>query len=643
MTSWTFTSESVTEGHPDKMADQISDAILDAILERGPDGPGGVRDAASRPAWPSSPVRSRPTPTSTSRSIVRETINEHRLRPRVVRLRRQHVRRAGVARRAVARHRPGRRRLRGGAHRARRGEDLLNSAGRRRPGDDVRLRLRRDRRPHAAADLAGAPHGRAPGRGAQGRHAAVPAPRRQDPGHLRLRGRQAGRGCAPCSSRRSTAPASTATTSIQPDLIEHVIQPVVPGAVRRRRLRRVRQPDRAGSCSAARMRDTGLTGRKIIVDTYGGMARHGGGAFSGKDPSKVDRSAAYAARWVAKNVVAVGRGARAARSRSPTPSAWPSRSRSWSRRSAPRRSTTPRIVEAVRRLFDLRPAAIIRDLDLRRPIYKRTAAYGHFGRPPTTAASPGSAPTRSTTCARRSGSDPPVPATAEADPTGRGARPAGACHDPGVAVGARMRSSCGCCRTSRPSPRPSTTWSPSAWPARCASARWCGSPCTAGGSGAGSWRSTSSRRPGVALTPIAKVTGWGPSADAGRAGRLGGVAVGRAGRRSCCARRRPTPPCRGCRRRRPPPTVDRPVRPAARRARAGAALDAGASRACGCRRPSTRPRSSLAAAARGAHALVLAPSAAGGPPPRPLRLRRAGVGRAPSCPGTGPRPRPGPR
>ena len=110
------------------------------------------------------------------------------------------------------------------------------------------------------------------------------------------------------------------------------------------------------------------------------MARHGGGAFSGKDPSKVDRSAAYAARWVAKHVVAVRRGRGAARSRSPTPSAWPTRSRSWSRPSAPRRSTRPRSQRPCDELFDLRPAAIIRDLDLRRPIYRGTAAYGHFGR-----------------------------------------------------------------------------------------------------------------------------------------------------------------------------------------------------------------------------------------------------------------------
>ena len=127
------------------------------------------------------------------------------------------------------------------------------------------------------------------------------------------------------------------------------------------------------------MGDAGLTGRKIIVDTYGGMARHGGGAFSGKDPSKVDRSAAYAMRWVAKNVVAAGL---ARRCEVPVASAIG--------RAHPMglyvetfgtETVDPaRIGAAIRDVFDLRPAAIVRDLDLLRPIYRATSAYGHFGR-----------------------------------------------------------------------------------------------------------------------------------------------------------------------------------------------------------------------------------------------------------------------
>jgi len=127
------------------------------------------------------------------------------------------------------------------------------------------------------------------------------------------------------------------------------------------------------------MGDAGLTGRKIIVDTYGGMARHGGGAFSGKDPSKVDRSAAYAMRWVAKNIVASGLARRVevqvayAIGKSHPVGFYVD---------AFGTETVPveTITEAVREVFDLRPAAIIADLDLLRPIYAQTAAYGHFGR-----------------------------------------------------------------------------------------------------------------------------------------------------------------------------------------------------------------------------------------------------------------------
>lgn len=125
--------------------------------------------------------------------------------------------------------------------------------------------------------------------------------------------------------------------------------------------------------------DAGLTGRKIIVDTYGGFARHGGGAFSGKDPSKVDRSAAYAMRWVAKNVVAAGLARRCevqvayAIGKSHPVGLYVETFGT---------GTVPddRLITAIREVFDLRPAAIIRDLDLLRPIYRRTAAYGHFGR-----------------------------------------------------------------------------------------------------------------------------------------------------------------------------------------------------------------------------------------------------------------------
>nr|BFF16982.1 methionine adenosyltransferase [Promicromonospora thailandica] len=125
--------------------------------------------------------------------------------------------------------------------------------------------------------------------------------------------------------------------------------------------------------------DAGLTGRKIIVDTYGGMARHGGGAFSGKDPSKVDRSAAYAMRWVAKNVVAAGLARRCeAQVAYAIGKAHPVGLyvETFGTETVP----VERITAAIREVFDLRPAAIVRDLDLLRPIYRATSTYGHFGR-----------------------------------------------------------------------------------------------------------------------------------------------------------------------------------------------------------------------------------------------------------------------
>lgn len=127
------------------------------------------------------------------------------------------------------------------------------------------------------------------------------------------------------------------------------------------------------------MGDAGLTGRKIIVDSYGGMARHGGGAFSGKDPSKVDRSAAYAMRWVAKNIIAAGLADRcevqvayAIGKAQPVGL--------FIETFGTEKTSLEKISKAVEEIFDLRPAAIIRDLDLLRPIYNKTAAYGHFGR-----------------------------------------------------------------------------------------------------------------------------------------------------------------------------------------------------------------------------------------------------------------------
>jgi S-adenosylmethionine synthetase len=171
---------------------------------------------------------------------------------------------------------------------------------------------------------------------------------------------------------------------IKPDVIEHVLRPILPHALYdERRLEGERDFVYVNPTGkfviGGPMGDTGLTGRKIIVDTYGGAARHGGGAFSGKDPTKVDRSAAYAARYVAKNVVAAGLADRcevnvayAIGVARPVSIAV----RTFNTEQIP----VARIEELVREHFDLRPAAILRDLDLCRPIFAKTAAYGHFGR-----------------------------------------------------------------------------------------------------------------------------------------------------------------------------------------------------------------------------------------------------------------------
>jgi S-adenosylmethionine synthetase len=167
-------------------------------------------------------------------------------------------------------------------------------------------------------------------------------------------------------------------TMIRPDLIEQVIRPVIPEQFASDNYAVHINPT-GEFVKGGPHADTGLTGRKIIVDTYGGMGRHGGGAFSGKDPSKVDRSAAYAARWVAKHVVASGAASRcevqvayAIGMAQPISILVETFGTNTVDESA--------IESAVRSVFDLRPAAIVRDLDLMRPIYRKTAAYGHFGR-----------------------------------------------------------------------------------------------------------------------------------------------------------------------------------------------------------------------------------------------------------------------
>jgi S-adenosylmethionine synthetase len=175
------------------------------------------------------------------------------------------------------------------------------------------------------------------------------------------------------------APAIDLEGLLAPDIREHVVQPVVAGLELDTTGYRLLVNPTGRFEIGGPMGDAGLTGRKIIIDTYGGMARHGGGAFSGKDPSKVDRSAAYAMRWVAKNVVAAGLADRCeAQVAYAIGKAMPVGL--FVECFGTENVAVEKIQDAVLQVFDLRPAAIIRDLDLLRPIYSQTAAYGHFGR-----------------------------------------------------------------------------------------------------------------------------------------------------------------------------------------------------------------------------------------------------------------------
>ena len=168
------------------------------------------------------------------------------------------------------------------------------------------------------------------------------------------------------------------TEQLRADIMENVIRQVIPAQLLDENTKYFINPT-GRFVVGGPQGDSGLTGRKIIVDTYGGYARHGGGAFSGKDPSKVDRSAAYAARWVAKNIVAAGIASKcevelayAIGVAEPVSILVDTFGTG--------KVEDERIEQAVEKVFDLRPAAIIRALDLRKPIYRATAAYGHMGR-----------------------------------------------------------------------------------------------------------------------------------------------------------------------------------------------------------------------------------------------------------------------
>ena len=366
-----FTSESVTEGHPDKMCDQISDAILDAILRDDPE----ARVACEAATTTGTVMVLGEITTSTYvefQTVVRDTIKEigytdarygfdYRTCGTLVSV---HEQSPDIKR---------------GVDEAleTRGKGDVNDQG---AGDQGMMFGFACRETPELMPLPIALAHRLARRLADVRkNGTLPYLRPDGKTQVTV---EYERG-VPTAVRTVVVAAQhdeeVATERLRDDVIQSVIREVIP-----RNLRRVDPVIHVNPTGrfviGGPMGDAGLTGRKIIVDTYGGMARHGGGAFSGKDPSKVDRSAAYAARWVAKNVVAAGLADRfeielsyaigIARPLSISIETFNTG-----------KIPDERILGLIDRHFDLRPAAITRALDLRRPIFRQTAAYGHFGRP----------------------------------------------------------------------------------------------------------------------------------------------------------------------------------------------------------------------------------------------------------------------
>ncbi len=370
-----FTSESVTEGHPDKIADQVSDSVLDAILDQDPD----ARVACETLLTTGLCIVAGEITTSAVvdiTSVARQTILDigyddgakgldGRTCAVLVSLGQQspdiadgvdnsHEQRSGTG-----------------------GEDELNSQG---AGDQgMMFGYACDDNDDFMPLPIWLAHRLSMRLSQVRRSGLVPYLRPDGKTQVTIAyegGRPVGVDTVLVSTQHEDGYDSQ--TTIKHDIIEHVITPLLPPELDTSAMRVFVNPSGKFVLGGPHA-DAGLTGRKIIVDTYGGMARHGGGAFSGKDPSKVDRSASYAARWVAKHVVAAGAAQRCevqvayaigvARPVSVLVETF-----------GTERVDRSRIAKAVDAIFDLRPAAIIRDLELRRPIYRHTAAYGHFGR-----------------------------------------------------------------------------------------------------------------------------------------------------------------------------------------------------------------------------------------------------------------------
>jgi S-adenosylmethionine synthetase len=374
VSNYTFTSESVTEGHPDKMADQVSDAVLDAILEQDPDGRVAcetllttglcvVAGEITTQAYVDIPRLARDVIKSigydnalygfdgnTCGVIVSLDEQSADIAQGVDKS--EEVRTAGAA-------------------------DSLEEQG---AGDQgMMFGYACDETPDLMPMPIWLAHRLSERLTEVRKSGALPYLRPDGKTQVTIdyeNGRPARLRSVLISTQHQDG--IERDTVIRPDLIEQVIRPTVPTQFADDNYDVYVNPTGKFVIGGPHG-DTGLTGRKIIVDTYGGMGRHGGGAFSGKDPSKVDRSAAYAARWVAKHVVASGAASRCeVQVAYAIGMAHPVSVLVETFGTA--KVSESSIENAVREVFDLRPAAIVRDLDLKRPIYRKTAAYGHFGR-----------------------------------------------------------------------------------------------------------------------------------------------------------------------------------------------------------------------------------------------------------------------
>jgi S-adenosylmethionine synthetase len=373
---YTFTSESVTEGHPDKMADQVSDAVLDAILTEDPNG----RVACETLLTTGLCVVAGEITTNAyvdipklARGVINEIGYDNALYGFdgntcgvIVSIDEQ----SGDIAQGVDVSEE----LRGGKA----GEDRINAQG---AGDQgMMFGFACDETPDLMPLPIWLAHRMAERLTEARKSGAVPYLRPDGKTQVTIDyadGRPVRLARVLISTQHQDG--IDRETVIRPDLIEQVIRPALPGEFADDDYEVFVNPTGKFVIGGPHG-DTGLTGRKIIVDTYGGMGRHGGGAFSGKDPSKVDRSAAYAARWVAKHVVASGAARRCevqvayaigvAHPMSILIETF-----------GTEEVSNEAILGAVNDVFDLRPGAIVRDLDLKRPIFRKTAAYGHFGRP----------------------------------------------------------------------------------------------------------------------------------------------------------------------------------------------------------------------------------------------------------------------